>query len=249
MRCSPERIGKWERDAGTSVNRLALLSFCEALELPDAQRRELFRLAELRDLPDEVKHYRAKVDGDGQRPDSDQENVRPITVHDVGDVPQPKRPRRSLSIDWQAVTDAVECGQAVSFALPFEDVERVRSYVYQYLTDVKTSYDRGRGCFFIRPGGQCDALWIPAAPHEKQPARFRGSAIGELMDREGISFPAFARRIGVRTDLAYAWSRGRVSPFFSRVMRMCAEFGVAPAFFAEGLPEPEPVGNTTEKGR
>jgi len=78
-------------------------------------------------------------------------------------------------------------------------------------------------------------------------ARFRPDAVRELLERDGLSLSEFARRLGISRQRAHAWLGGTISPQFPMVLRMCAEFSVDPMFFAEGIPEP--VGNTTEKGR
>jgi len=77
-------------------------------------------------------------------------------------------------------------------------------------------------------------------------ARFRPDAIRELLERDGLSLSAFARRLGISRQRAHAWLGGTISPQFPMVLRMCAEFGVDPLFFAEGVPEPEPAGKATE---
>ena len=70
--------------------------------------------------------------------------------------------------------------------------------------------------------------------------RFRSSAVQELMDRERLTRTEFAERIGVSRQLVATWVSGWVQPQFRTVLELCAEFGVDPSFFAEGLPEKKP---------
>jgi len=49
-------LHKWEHDAGRRVSREVLARVAEVLELGDPQRRELFRLADARDVPEHARH-------------------------------------------------------------------------------------------------------------------------------------------------------------------------------------------------
>lgn len=68
-----------------------------------------------------------------------------------------------------------------------------------------------------------------------QTARFRPEAIRELMAREDLNMSGFAARIGVVRQRVQAWLVGQCVPQFTIILTMCAEFGVRPDFFAEGL--------------
>ncbi len=65
--------------------------------------------------------------------------------------------------------------------------------------------------------------------------RFRAAAIQELMEREGLSKAAFAKRAKVSRQLVGAWLSDWVQPRFDTVLRLCVTFHVEPTFFIEGL--------------
>ncbi|MCK4624892.1 MAG: helix-turn-helix transcriptional regulator [Phycisphaerae bacterium] len=77
-------------------------------------------------------------------------------------------------------------------------------------------------------------------------AQFRRGAIRELLEREGLSLSNLARRLRITRQRAHGWMMGDYSPQFPMVLRMCAEFGVDPMFFAE-FPEPEPAETKKEE--
>jgi transcriptional regulator with XRE-family HTH domain len=67
-------------------------------------------------------------------------------------------------------------------------------------------------------------------------AKFRPTSIGDLLEAHGLTQAGFAKRAGVSRQLVGAWASGWIQPKFDTVLRMCVEFGVDPAFFAQGLP-------------
>jgi transcriptional regulator with XRE-family HTH domain len=63
--------------------------------------------------------------------------------------------------------------------------------------------------------------------------RFRREAIRELMEREGLSVSAFARKAAVSRTLVSAWLSGYVVPQVATLGRLCRVFGESIDFFFE----------------
>ena len=68
-------------------------------------------------------------------------------------------------------------------------------------------------------------------------AKFRVSALHELMQHEELTKAQFARRANVSRQLLGAWLSETVEPRLASILSLCATFGVGPEFFVEGLPE------------
>jgi transcriptional regulator with XRE-family HTH domain len=66
--------------------------------------------------------------------------------------------------------------------------------------------------------------------------KFRPGSICELLEAHGLTQVEFAKRAGVSRQLVGAWASGWIQPKFDTVLRLCVEFDVDPAFFAQGLP-------------
>jgi len=76
--------------------------------------------------------------------------------------------------------------------------------------------------------------------------QFRPDAIRELMEREGLDVPGFARRCGMARTLIGAWLSGFVTPQVGTLTRLCRVFGVSIDYFFTSEVDDEPAGKAAK---